>query len=80
MKNGTIEFEIKNHVGTLSTARSGWAKELNEVSWNGEAPKYDLRDWSPDHTICGKGNCLSSLELAKLFEVLKGLYGEDVST
>ena len=77
MKNRTIDFEITNHIGTLSTANSGWTKELNEVSWNGGTPKYDLSDWSPNHTNCGKGNCFSPFELVKLFEILKTVYGED---
>lgn len=29
--------------------QQGWRKELNLVSWNGRPPKFDLRDWAPDH-------------------------------
>ena len=26
----------------------------NKISWNGTAPKYDIRDWSPEHEKMGK--------------------------
>ena len=43
------------------------------VSWNDKEPKYDLRDWSPDHSKMGKGLTLSVEELKSLKEVLAGL-------
>ena len=54
-----IKFEITDHLATLSTSPKGWTKELNLVSWNGAAAKYDIRDWSPDHSKMGKGVTLS---------------------
>lgn len=65
-----IEFTIVDEIGVLSTSEKGWNKELNLVSWSGRDPKYDLRDWSPDHTKMGKGVTLSRDELVKLKEVL----------
>lgn len=44
-----IKFEIIEHIGAISENKSGWKKELNLVSWNGANPKYDIRDWSPEH-------------------------------
>lgn len=62
-----IKFEITNHIADLSEPNSkGWRKELNEVSWNGREPKYDIRDWSEDHTKMGKGITLTHDELALL--------------
>lgn len=62
-----INFEITNHITDLSEPNSkGWRKELNEVSWNGREPKYDIRDWSEDHTKMGKGITLTHDELALL--------------
>lgn len=58
-----IKFEIKESIGTLSESTKGWAKELNLISWNDREPKYDLRDWSPDHEKMGKGITLSLEEL-----------------
>ena len=50
-----ITFEIVEELGVLSTSAKGWTKELNLVSWNGRPPKYDIREWSPDHEKMGKG-------------------------
>ena len=61
-----IKFEIIDHLATLSTSTKGWTKELNLVSWNGAAPKYDIRDWSPDHSKMGKGVTLSVDEMREL--------------
>lgn len=65
-----IRFEIMEHIGTISENAKGWAKELNLVSWNGAAPKFDLRDWAPDHQKMGKGLTFTSEELAGLKELL----------
>ena len=65
-----IKFEIVKEIGVLSESAKGWTKELNLVSWNDGAPKYDLRDWDPDHEKMGKGVTLSEDELRKLKELL----------
>lgn len=65
-----IKFEIINTVGVLSESSRGWTKELNLISWNGREPKYDIRDWDPEHEKMGKGVTLSEEELGKLKEVL----------
>ena len=63
-------FEITQNLGVLSTSPKGWTKELNLISWNGKEPKYDIRDWSPDHEKTGKGVTLSEEELAELKRIL----------
>lgn len=68
-----IKFEIIKNIGVLSKAGSGWAKELNLVSWNDREPKYDLRDWSPDREKMGKGVTLSREELLALKELLNSM-------
>ncbi len=65
-----IKFEIVNNVGTLSESPKGWTKELNLISWNGREPKYDIRDWDPDHQKMGKGVTLTEDELRKLKKIL----------
>lgn len=65
-----IKFEIKETIGTLSESAKGWAKELNLVSWNDKEPKYDLREWDPEHKKMGKGVTLSKEELKKLRDLL----------
>jgi hypothetical protein len=43
------------------------------VSWNGRAPKFDLRDWSPGHEKMGKGVTLSNEEFAALKQTLTSM-------
>ena len=65
-----VKFEIVEHIGVVSESSKGWTKELNKVSWNGGAPKYDLRDWSPDHSKMGKGITFTEDEAKKLKDLL----------
>ncbi|MCX7656640.1 MAG: PC4/YdbC family ssDNA-binding protein [Treponemataceae bacterium] len=67
-----ITFEILKTFGVLSEERGGWKKELNLVSWNGRAPKLDIRDWAPDHEKMGKGITLTKEEAQKLIDLLQG--------
>ena len=50
-----IKYDIIKEIGVLSKNAKGWQKELNLISWNGGAAKYDIRDWAPDHEKMGKG-------------------------
>lgn len=70
---GEIKFEIKEHIATLSESARGWAKELNLVSWNDKEPKYDIRDWDPEHLKMGKGVTLTADELQKLSGALNNM-------
>jgi len=65
-----IKFEIVKNIGVISESPKGWTKELNLISWNGRDPKYDIRDWDPEHKKMGKGVTLTEDELKKLKEVL----------
>ena len=65
-----IKYVIKEELGVLSESAKGWTKELNIISWNGGAPKYDLRDWAPNHEKMGKGITLSSDEVSELYTLL----------
>ena len=65
-----IRYEIVQQFGLLSTSTSGWAKELNMISWNDREPKFDIRDWSPDHGKMGKGVTLTLDELLTLRDLL----------
>lgn len=65
-----FKYEIINNIGTISEQTSGWRKELNRISWNGAEPKYDLRDWAPEHAKMGKGVTLSENELRSLKTII----------
>jgi Uncharacterized protein conserved in bacteria len=65
-----IKYELKKELGVLSETASGWRKELNLVSWNDGEPKYDLRDWAPEHAKMGKGITLTTEEAQALLALL----------
>ncbi len=77
-----LKFEISESLGVLSENAKGWTKELNRVSWNGYPPKYDIREWSPDHSRMGKGVTLTDEEFENLKKLMNGeavdLGGDDV--
>jgi hypothetical protein len=68
-----IKFEIKETIGAISQSPKGWSKELNLIIWNGKEPKYDLREWAPDHEKMGKGVTLTVEELKSLRDLLNGM-------
>ena len=65
-----FQYEIVEEIGVLSTSTKGWTKELNKISWNGGAPKYDIREWAPEHEKMGKGVTLSEEEIGALKKLL----------
>lgn len=71
-----IKYNIVEELGVLSESAKGWQKELNLISWNGAEPKYDLRDWSPNHEKMGKGITLNSDEAQELYRILSKIVEE----
>lgn len=63
----TIEKEILK----LGESAAGWEKMLTLTSWNGGKAKYDIREWSPDRTRCGKGITLTEAEYEQLTKFIK---------
>lgn len=72
-----LKFEITERIGVLSENAKGWTKELNKVSWNEREPRYDLREWNPDHSRMGKGITLTDEEVETLKAILNGEEIED---
>lgn len=67
-----IVFEITEHIGVITTYGNGWTKEINMVAWNDAKPKYDIRDWNPDHQVMSRGITLHSKEMAEICALLRG--------
>ena len=65
-----FKYEIIEELGVLSESAKGWTKELNRISWNGGAPKLDVRDWAPEHEKMGKGITINSDEAQELYKLL----------
>lgn len=66
-------YEITERIAVLSTNARGRERQLNMISWNGNAPKYDIRDWSPDGTRMAKGISLTAEELKTLKDILNDM-------
>ena len=65
-----FKYDIVEEIGVLSENAKGWRKEFNLISWNGAAPKYDIRDWATDHEKMGKGITLTKDELLSLKKLI----------
>ena len=66
-------YEVTERIAVLSTNARGWERQLNMVSWNGNPPKYDIRDWSPDGSRMAKGISLTEEELKTLKDILNDM-------
>lgn len=68
-----FSYEIVEEIAILSENNKWWRKELNLVSWNGRPPKFDLRDWAPDHEKMGKGLTLTNEEFEQLQKAIENM-------
>lgn len=59
----------KGGVGKTTTA-------VNLVSWNEGTPKFDIRDWSPDHEHMSRGITLSADEMKSLKDIIDRMVPE----
>lgn len=65
-----FKSEVKEVIAVLNTSPKGWNKELCLVSWNDRDAKYDIREWSPDHSKMGKGVTFTKEEISLLKKAL----------
>ena len=66
-----ITFETKIDFGNFCGN-----KKLTFTSWNGNAPRYDVRDWYDDGK-CGKGITFDKDELKALYQLMIPMFEED---
>ena len=67
-----MEFKIIKKVATLNDSKS-WTKELNIVKWGQNTEKYEIRAWTANNQIAGKGITFTEEELRKLRDALNEL-------
>ena len=75
----TVNYEILE-VHAERELENGSVLRVAEVSWNGRAPKFDIRKWTKqdDGTEkCGKGLTLDETEINLLAEMFKELDDAD---
>lgn len=69
-----FKYEVVEQIGVLSTnKKTGMNKELNFVSWANREPKFDIREWSDDHTNMSKGITFTKEEIIALRDILNEL-------
>lgn len=66
----TFNYEIVEHLATLSESESGYTMELNKISYRGGYPKFDLRKWDRRQDKMLKGVTLTDEEATILKEAL----------
>ena len=66
-----FEYEIKEKIATISVKgkNDDFAMELNVISFNGNRPKYDLRNWKRSENLMLKGITMTE-ELQTLKDTL----------
>lgn len=66
-----FRYEIKERLGVLSQTESGdFTTEVNVISYNGAAPKIDIRKWDRRTDKMLKGITLTTEEAQALKEAL----------
>ena len=63
-----VTFKIIEHIGVLRTSAAGWSRELNYISWCDRPARFDIREWTPDHSKSSRGITLTDYEMGKICE------------
>ena len=71
MTKKEIECEIVEHIATIEEFSSGWTMEFNIVKWNKNPAKFDIRNWSPDHSKSSTGVALIESDLEAILKSFK---------
>ena len=66
-----VEVNVVEHIATIAEYRSGYDLELNLISYNGYAPRYDLRRWDKMGNRMGKGITFTADEADEIVRALK---------
>lgn len=64
------KLNILQKIAVFGKTEDEWNKELNIVSFNERNPRFDIREWLPDHTKSRNGKMLSEREM----EMIAGAY------
>lgn len=72
----SLNYEIQENLGVISTSKNGWTREVNIISWEGGAPKVDIRSWDPDHERMDRGKATyTKAEAVELMKILEARFG-----
>ena len=68
--SGLPKLNILQKIAVLGKTEDEWSREFNIVSFNERAPRFDIREWLPDHKKSRNGKMLSEREM----EMIAGAY------
>lgn len=72
-----FKYEIKKHIGTVSTSEDGrFALEVNLISYNDAPAKVDIRTWNKETGRMYKGITMTEEEAESLGQILLGMSDE----
>lgn len=71
-----IKYKVVARLGVIDTYTTGWRKEINLISWNGQPAKYDIRDWDSSHELMSRGVTLYEDEMKTMMQLVSKFHDE----
>lgn len=72
-----ITYDVVKNIGVIAV-NAAWETQVNMISWNYGAPKFDIRKWNVENDRMSKGISLTESEARELVKVLTEYFeGED---
>ena len=72
-----ITYDVVKNIGVIAD-NGAWETQVNIISWNHGAPKFDIRKWNVETDRMSKGISLTESEARALADLLiKYFEGED---
>lgn len=66
-------LHLRERIAVLGKTDDEWSKELNVVTFNGNAPKFNVSDWKAD--TCRFGKSFSEPEMDAITEAYEAVFG-----
>lgn len=64
-----ITYDVVRNIGVIAD-NGAWETQINMISWNHGAPKFDIRKWNVETDRMSKGISLTESEARALARVL----------
>ena len=72
-----ITYDVVKNIGVIAD-NGAWETQVNMISWNHGAPKFDIRKWNVETDRMSKGISLTESEARALADLLiEHFEGED---
>lgn len=64
-----ITYDVVKSIGVIAD-NGAWETQINMISWNHGAPKFDIRKWNIENNRMSKGISLTENEARELAKAL----------